>query len=122
MSSACLSLASAPLTTTPRELRANVFAHGWGVVVQIFVPGCAASDIHLTVTGEVISVATVVPCLKEGLCLVNERETGESEREFGLTPDLDVARLTRSLTDGVLTIVIPRHGAFSAVESVPCLQ
>lgn len=111
MSSACLSLTASPVATVPRELRANVFAHRWGVVVQVFVPGCGSRDVRVGVEGDVMTVTAVLPAREHGLPLVNERETGESERDFVLTSDLDIGRLTRSLVDGVLTMVIPRHGA-----------
>jgi len=95
----------------PRELRANVFSHGWGVIVQVFVPGCRSKDIRLRLSGNVLTVVAALPSGDHGIPLFMERETGESEREFSLTPDLDIGRLTRSLSDGVLTMIIPRHGA-----------
>ena len=111
MSSACLSLEPEPLATVPRELRANVFSHRWGVVVQVFVPGCSTKEVHVRLDGESLAVCAETPARETGIPLSGERETGASEREFSLTPDLDVSRLTRSLVDGVLTMVIPRHGA-----------
>jgi HSP20 family molecular chaperone IbpA len=111
MSSTCASVTAETLGTVPRELRANVFAHGWGVVVQVFVPGCGTRDVRLRVDGEVLTVVAALPTREGGLPLVCERVTGEAEREFILTPDLDLGRLTRSLADGVLTMVIPRQGS-----------
>jgi HSP20 family molecular chaperone IbpA len=117
MSSACLSLEPEPLATVPRELRANVFAHRWGVVVQVFVPGCSAKEVRLRVDGECLTVVATPPTREHGIAICAERESGESEREFVLTDDLDIGRLTRSLIDGVLTMVIPRHGALVASAS-----
>ena len=117
MSSACLSLESEPLATVPRELRANVFSHRWGVVVQVFVPGCGAKEVRLRLSGEILTVVAATPARHVGLPLISEREMGECERDFSLTPDLDIGRLTRSLMDGVLTMVIPRHGALIAPAS-----
>jgi len=95
----------------PRELRANVFAHRWGVVVQVFVPGCCTSDVRVQIDGELLTVVAAVPASYGGVPIISERDMGECEREFTLTPDLDLGRLSRSLTDGVLTMVIPRHGS-----------
>jgi HSP20 family molecular chaperone IbpA len=117
MSSACLSLESEPLATASRELRANVFSHRWGVVVQVFVPGCAAKQVRLRLSGEILTVVAATPSRDTGIPIAGERETGECERDFSLTADLDVSRLTRSLVDGVLTMVIPRHGALMTSES-----
>ena len=117
MSSACLSVETEPLATIPRELRANVFSHRWGVVVQVFVPGCSAKEVQLRVEGGALTVCADMPAQQEGIPLSNERETGASEREFTLTPDLDIARLSRSLVDGVLTMVIPRHGSLISAAS-----
>src|SRR5688572_1322431 len=117
MSSACLSLEPEPLATIPRELRANVFAHRWGVVVQVFVPGCSSKEVRLSVDGESLTVCAQTPHRDNGIPLSGEREIGESERAFTLTPDLDLGRLTRSLVDGVLTMVIPRHGALISPAS-----
>ena len=111
MSSACISLDSAPSATAQRELRANVFAHRWGVVVQVFVPGCGPSDIKVRLNGEVLTVVAAVPAFSKGLPIVCERATGETERDFALTRGLDAGRLTRSLQDGVLTLTIPKEGA-----------
>jgi HSP20 family molecular chaperone IbpA len=111
MSSACLSLESEALATIPRELRANVFAHRWGVIVQVFVPGCDVKDVRVSVSGETLTVIASAPGRENGVLLNCEREMGESERDFTLTRDLDIGRLTRSIVDGVLTMVIPRQGA-----------
>jgi HSP20 family molecular chaperone IbpA len=111
MSSACLSLESESLGTVPRDLRANVFAHRWGVVVQVFVPGCTAKEVRLRLSGDSLTVVAAMPNRHTGVPLICEREIGECERDFTLTADLDVSRLSRTLVDGVLTLVIPRHGA-----------
>jgi HSP20 family molecular chaperone IbpA len=117
MSSACLSIESEPLGTVPRELQANVFAHRWGVVVQVFVPGCSVKEVRLRLSGDTLTVIAATPHREKGMPLSSERETGERERDFALTADLDIGRLTRSLTDGVLTMVIPRHGALMSPAS-----
>jgi HSP20 family molecular chaperone IbpA len=117
MSSTCLNLEPEPLATTSRELRANVFSHGWGVVVEVFVPGCGAKDIKIRLTGDVLTVEACIRLHASALPVVRERDLGECEREFALNPDLDIARLTRSICDGVLTLVIPRHGALLAPVS-----
>jgi HSP20 family molecular chaperone IbpA len=111
MSSACLSLEPEPLATISRELRANVFSHRWGVVVQVFVPGCSSKEVRLRVNGNLLAVVAAMPTRETGMALSAEREGGECEREFTLTADLDIGRLSRSFADGVLTMVIPRHGA-----------
>jgi HSP20 family molecular chaperone IbpA len=117
MSSACLDLDSKALGTIPRELQANVFAHRWGVVVQVFVPGCSAKEVRLRLSGDNLTVVAAPPNRHSGVPVVCERETGECERDFTLTADLDLARLSRTLVDGVLTLVIPRHGALLAPGS-----
>lgn len=111
MSSACLSLDSETLGIATRELRANVFSHRWGVVVQVFVPGCEARDLKVRICADSLMVCASIAQRESGISLASERTIGEADREFLLTPDLDVARLTRSLADGILTMVIPRHGA-----------
>ena len=116
-SAACLSLASEALATVPRELRANVFSHRWGVVVQVFVPGCGVQDVRVSLSSESLTVIAAMPGRDRGVALASERGMGESEREFALTRDLDTGRLTRSIADGVLTMVIPRHGAMHAGPS-----
>ena len=119
MSSASLSLDSQTLGTATRELRANVFAHRWGVVVQVFVPGCETRDLQVKIDGETLMVCATIPARDLGIPLGAERCIGESDREFALTPDLDISRLTRSLADGILTMVIPRHGALVETQARP---
>jgi HSP20 family molecular chaperone IbpA len=116
-SAACLSLESEALATVPRELRANVFSHRWGVVVQVFVPGCNVGDVKVSLNGDSLTVIAAMPLRDRGIAISSERAMGECEREFGLTRDLDIGRLTRSIADGVLTMVIPRHGAMMSVAS-----
>ena len=102
----------------PRELRANVFSHGWGVIVQVLVPGCESTDIRLKLNGEILTVVAMLPAIERGIPLSCERESGEATRDFALTPDLDVARITRSLADGMLTLAIPRLGVVLSTEAV----
>ena len=116
-SAACISLKSEALATVPRELRANVFSHRWGVVVQVFVPGCSLEHIRVNFSGDSLTVLATTPLRDRGTPITSEREMGECEREFTLTPDLDIGRLTRSMADGVLTMVIPRHGSIGASTS-----
>jgi HSP20 family molecular chaperone IbpA len=118
MSSACPSLNPDPLATAPRELRANVFSHGWGVIVQVLVPGCEATDIRLRLSGEILTVTATLPTMERGIPLSCERGLGDAARDFALTSDLDVARLSRSLADGILTLAIPRQGVALASEEV----
>jgi HSP20 family molecular chaperone IbpA len=117
MSSTCPSLISDPPAAIPRELRANVFSHGWGVIVQVLVPGCEPTDIRLRLSGEILTVVAAIPAPEGGIPLSCEREAGEATRDFALTSDLDVARLTRSLADGVLTMAIPRQGVVLTLEA-----
>ena len=117
MSSACPSLIPNPLAAVPRELRANVFSHGWGVVVQVLVPGCEPTDIRLRLSGDLLTIVATLPAGERGIPLFCEREAGEATREFALTSDLDIARLTRSLADGVLTMAIPRQGVAITAEA-----
>lgn len=101
----------------PRELRANVFSHGWGVIVQVLVPGCEPTDIRLRLNAEILTVTATIPAPERGIPISSEREAGEASRDFALTADLDVSRLTRSLADGVLTMAIPRQGVGLAQEA-----
>ena len=117
MSSTCPSLISDPTAAIPRELRANVFSHGWGVIVQVLVPGCEPTDIRLRLSGEILTVVATIPATERGIPLSCEREAGEARRDFALTSDLDVARLTRSIVDGVLTMAIPRQGVVLTQEA-----
>ena len=79
--------------------------------MQVFVPGCSAQDVRVSLSGESLTVIAAMPTRDRGVSLSAERGMGEYEREFALTRDLDIGSLTRSIADGVLTMVIPRHGA-----------
>jgi len=67
--------------------------------------------VRVQIDGELLTVVATVPAAYSGMAINSERDLGECEREFTLTPDLDLGRLSRSLADGVLTMVIPRHGS-----------
>jgi HSP20 family molecular chaperone IbpA len=92
-----------------RELCSNVFAHPWGVMLQVFVPGCARPDVHIRLRGRVLCVHAVPGLTPHtaGFPVLNERSHGEGERKFTLAPELDFSRMTQSLHHGVLTLIIP---------------
>lgn len=93
-------------------LRANVFSHAWGVLVQVLVPGCAERDLRIRYQGGFLTVTARIPPASLGIPLARERRLGRAERRFQLNPTLDFARLSRSLEDGILTLRIPKRNEY----------
>ena len=99
--------------TVLRALCSNVFAHPWGVMVQVFVPGCSRHDVQVRVHSGLLRVHAAPPPNPHALgsALLRERTHAEGERQFSLAPDLDFQSMTQSLHHGVLTITIPKFGS-----------
>lgn len=108
-------LVSAPLTfDVPRGLTAGRGLHvredGEQYVVNADLPGLAAEDLELEVTGRQLSVkgrrSLEVP---DGYALKHrERSAWTFERTLSLPEDVDPDKVEASLRDGVLEIRLPR--------------
>ena len=91
----------------------NVFRGPDGLIVRAEIPGVEPGDVsvaaegrRLTITGE-----RKAPPSTGGSYHRRERPYGKFARTVTLPDDIDGARTTASLRNGVLTLTIPQHEA-----------
>jgi HSP20 family protein len=94
---------------TPRPMPIEALRRGDMFMVALDLPGVAQDDVDVTVERNVVAVrATRRPLAEEGdEVIVDERPHGEFSRQLFLGENLDPARLTARLVEGVLTLGIP---------------
>ena len=82
---------------------------GW--IMRADVPGMQPGDIDITLTGNLLTVHGEREDERDEstpLVHLHERTFGSFTRAFTLPDEADPAQLNADLTDGVLTVVIPR--------------
>lgn len=100
-----------------RERRAGVFPlvnvteDGNTYYVRAELPGLAAEDLNISATGNNISLSgerRIASESENARYHRREREAGTFNRVISLPDDIDVENISARLTDGVLTVVIPK--------------
>lgn len=82
--------------------------------VRAELPGMAAGDIDVSVTGDSISISgeRKIPPEKKGTRYHRrEREAGKFSRMIGLPDQIDTEKVEASCVDGILTVVVPKAEA-----------
>lgn len=81
-----------------------------GVVLMLEMPGVAAEDVDVTLEKRVLTVrGKVRPTAPEKLQLTHaEYGEGDYERAFTLSDDFDPDRISAEVSQGVLTLTLPR--------------
>ena len=77
-----------------------------GVVMTVDLPGVSENDVELVVENRHLTLkARVSPPVMEGYTLVGaEYGTGNFERSFKLSDEIDPSQIEASMADGVLTL------------------
>ncbi|OHT08201.1 17.8 kDa class I heat shock protein [Tritrichomonas foetus] len=91
--------------------RSSIVANASKYVLEYELPGIKKEDLSIDCTGEKIIVKGQknVPAEHSSMKILrNERTFGQFERMFSLPPDSDVDNIEAQLSDGVLTVSIPR--------------
>jgi HSP20 family protein len=89
----------------------NVTEDDHSYYVRAELPGMAAGDIDISVTGDSVSISgeRKIPSEKKGTRYHRrEREAGKFSRMIGLPRQIDTNKVEASCVDGVLTIVVPK--------------
>lgn len=81
------------------------------------VPGVAPGGVRVRVDGPKLLIEGEKPAGRcAGRLSLAERSPGPFQREFLLPADVDGARVSARLDDGLLTVVLPRRGGEAAHE------
>jgi HSP20 family protein len=92
------------------NLSTDVLAHKTGYQIQLEVPGVTRDDISIDVEKGSLNVTAVKKLVEqEGFKRVHaEREFGSVTRSFRLPPSVQLDKLEAVLSDGVLTVSLPK--------------
>jgi HSP20 family protein len=100
------------------QVKIDVKEQADSYVVHAELPGVKKEDIHVHIDGAMVSLTAerkVESEVREGeRVLRSERYFGKVSRSFQLGQEIDDAKATAKLTDGVLEITLPKKAAVSA--------
>jgi HSP20 family protein len=92
--------------------RVDILAREDEVVVYADVPGVVVGDVDIRFEkGELTIHGRCAPRQGEVHYLVREYEVGDFYRVFSVSDEIDASKITAELTDGVLTLHLPRAAA-----------
>ena len=98
--------------------RMNVSDKKDAIEVTVEMPGMDKKDIEIEVKDNILTVSgekKEAQEVKEGDYYMQERQFGQFNRSIGLPDNIDVNKISSSLKNGVLTIIVPKT-AEKAVE------
>jgi HSP20 family protein len=89
----------------------NVFRGPHGLIVRAEIPGVEPGDVAITTEGQRLTISgeRKPPERAAGSYHRRERQYGKFSRTVTLPDDIDGARTTASLRNGVLTLTVPQH-------------
>jgi HSP20 family protein len=96
--------------------RANVFDTGSSLLFEVELPGFTSDNLQITVDKNIVTLAGERKAeAREGYSVHRrERSAMKFSRSFNVATPIDVEKVSASLKDGILTLVLPR-----AVENQP---
>ena len=94
----------------------NVFRGPDGLIVRAEIPGVEPGDVSVAAEGRRLTISgeRKLNALNGASYHRRERQYGKFSRTVTLPEDIDGARTTASLRNGVLTLTIPQHEAAKA--------
>jgi len=79
------------------------------LVLLADLPGVNSESVEVDLRDDVLTiVGKVTPNIPEGEALLTEYQTGNYFRSFRITELVDQSKITASMSDGVLTLVLPK--------------
>lgn len=77
------------------------------IKVEIALPGFKKTDIKIRMEGNVLNVSYMTPENEKSKADLENPWKRSFEKKFRLGSDLDSSKITASMEDGILTIIIP---------------
>ena len=105
------------LCPVPGDIHAAAFPDivetGDGVQLMLEMPGVSRDDLDVTLEKRVLTIrGKVHPTAPDKLDLVHaEYGEGDYERSFSMSQDFDPDKIEASLSNGILTLTLPRAEA-----------
>jgi HSP20 family protein len=90
--------------------RADVYETADGVIVEADMPGVDEKSLDITVENDVLTIRGKVEAVENPgyKPAYAEYETGDYERAFTLSQDIDRERIDASIRNGVLRLALPK--------------
>lgn len=107
----------------PRHtLKTDIKEHDKKYVVKVDVPGLKKDDITMNYRDDILTVGVKRDTFNDhtddkGNLLMSERQYGETSRSFRL-PDVDREHIAAKMTDGVLTVTLPKLEASDRDDTI----
>lgn len=88
----------------------DVTANSEGYTISAFLPGVSSDEIDIRIANENVTIQGEIKVKEEpqGSYLLHERPSGRFSRVINLPEQLDSAKAEAELTNGVLTLRIPK--------------
>jgi HSP20 family protein len=88
----------------------NVRADGDDFIISALLPGVKAEELSIQVVNETVTLQGEIPAetAEDASYLVQERPSGKFYRVIRLPEPLDTAKAEADLSDGVLTLRVPK--------------
>jgi HSP20 family protein len=105
--------AETPETTTGRRIYrplTDIVETGEGVTLMLEMPGVSAEDVDITLEKRVLTIRGKIQATSPEKLQLAYAEYGEGdfERSFTLSDDFDPEKIGASVSNGVLTVTLPR--------------
>ncbi|GCE12055.1 Hsp20/alpha crystallin family protein [Tengunoibacter tsumagoiensis] len=93
-----------------RGLGVNLYETAEGFTLQLPLPGVKAENVEITVQQEVVSLKweTQVQAPEKAYTHWNGFQSGKYQRSFTLPTPINSERVEASITDGILTVHLPK--------------
>lgn len=90
-------------------LMVDVYTTSDEVVVQASLPGCKPKDVEIKLERERLTIRGKFPAPLDNVTYVfQERQSGRFYRALALNVPIDASRAEARLTEGVLTLILPK--------------
>jgi len=95
--------------------RADIYEVEDQIVIVADVPGASEDSIEVTLEKSILTInALVDPIVPSGSLTFAEYEAGDFQRSFRLSNEIDRAKISATVRDGVLRLYLPKAGEAKA--------
>lgn len=91
--------------------RSDIYEVDDQIVIVADVPGASEDSIEVTLEKNILTInAMVDPTIPDGSLTFVEYESGDFQRSFRLSNEIDRSKISATVKDGVLRLYLPKAG------------
>ena len=91
--------------------RADIYEIDDQIVIVADVPGASEDSIEVSLEKNILTINAIVdPIVPAGALTFAEYEVGDFQRSFRLSNEIDRAKISATVKDGVLRLFLPKAG------------